>query len=243
MVHCRDGIAREGVWRARLEEPVFLEPALLISVGRVWLGDAFVAVAVAGEGGAVVYVDDGGPLVVIIGAVDGGGDLAVERVEHGVHGGAELLGDVCTVLGFGFPEVEAHVVALRGLVVPEAGVAGHIQFEAGAVCLVEDGEDGGVEFCGQVVLDLVGGVLELVIAGGARSELEDAVVQYVKEANVVAADCQCCYVNVAGNLGDLCRFDIVRFRSRACYPVEGSISGGGSVQDDIHNLRIGFCIS
>ena len=61
LVHCRDGVAREGVWRVRLEEPVLLEPALLVAAGRVWLRDAFVAVAVAGEGGAVVHVDDGGP--------------------------------------------------------------------------------------------------------------------------------------------------------------------------------------
>ena len=176
LVHCRDGVAREGVWRVRLEEPVLLEPALLVAAGRVGLRDAFVAVAVAGEGVAVVYVDDGGPQVVIVGAVDGGGDLAVERVEHGVHGGAEFLRDVGAVFGFGFPEVEAHVVALRGFVVPEAGVAGHVQLETGVVCLVENSEDGGVEFCGQVVLDLVGGVLELIVAGGAGSELEDAVV-------------------------------------------------------------------
>ena len=62
----------------RLEEPVFLEPALLVAAGGVGLGDSFVAVAVAGEGGAVVDVDDGGAQVVIVGAVDGGGDLAVE---------------------------------------------------------------------------------------------------------------------------------------------------------------------
>ena len=79
----------------------------------------------------------------------------MKRVEHGVHGGAEFLSDVGAVFGFGFPEVEAHVVALRGFVVPEAGVAGHVQLEAGVVRLVEDREDGGVKFGGKVVLDLV----------------------------------------------------------------------------------------
>ena len=156
LVHCGDGVTREGVGRVRLEEPVFLEPALGVGAGWVWLGDAFVAVAVAREGRAVVYVDDGGALVVVVGAVDGGGDLAVERVEHGVHGGAQFLGDVGAVFGFGFPEVEAHVVALRGFIVPKAGVAGHVQLEARVVGLVEDGKDGGVEFGGEVVLDLVG---------------------------------------------------------------------------------------
>lgn len=176
LVHCGDGVAGEDVRRVRLEEPVFLEPALRVAPRGVWLGDAFVAVAVAGEGRAVVYEDDGGAQVVIVGAGDGSGDLVVEGGEHGVHGGAEFLGEVGAVRGFGFPEVEAHVIALRGFVVPEASVAGHVEPEAGFVGLVEDGEDGGVEFGGEVVLDLVGGILELIVAGGAGSELEDAVV-------------------------------------------------------------------
>ena len=243
LVHCRDGVAREGVGRVRLEEPIFLEPALRVATRGVWFGDAVVAVAVTGEGRAVIYVDDRGAQVMVVGAVDGGGDLVVERVEHGVHGGAEFLRDVGAVLGLGFPEVEAHVVALRGFVVPKAGVAGHVEFEAGVVGLVEDGEDGGVEFRGKVVLDLVRGVLELIIASRARSKLEDAVVEYVKEADVVPADCQCCYIDVAGNFGDLCGFHVVRFSSRAGYPVEGSTTRRGSIQDDVHNLRIAFCIS
>ena len=159
LVHCGDGVAREGVRRVRLEEPVFLEPALRVAAGGVRLGDS----RRRSSGGRRRR---GCSLRRRRGSA--GRDRwrgrrrrkfwPLKRVEHGVHGGAEFLGDVGAVFRLGFPEVEAHVVALRGFVVPEAGVAGHVQLEAGVVRLVEDREDGGVEFCGKVVLDLVRGV-------------------------------------------------------------------------------------